>query len=286
MIPATRFFQKDGSVSAKDEEILFRNIRNANGTYKQTERHRLDLINKKFFEVISNAGHTINTAIDIGISSGITTLEWAEEFRARGMSVKIYAVDVTLHGYLADIGAGLKVLLDRTGHVMQVEGLGVGIRSYHRRRDLLWAAPLWRVPLLQLVRARLYSLGLAGPWHGVPDHPRLRGPYPLVTPMLRTLSNVTILEDDIMSPRLTERADVIRLANVVLPPDQMHAAVRNVKRLCRGMGSIIIACRNFDGRLNGSIFRLDQNNFIVVARVGHGSDLEDYFIRNVKDSVQ
>ena len=88
-----------------------------------------------FFDILSKCKKVPSVVMDIGTSSGVTTLEWLNEFDKRGIPVSMIASDLTISTYLADIGAGWRALLEPTGHILQIEFAGFGLRSWFRRLD-------------------------------------------------------------------------------------------------------------------------------------------------------
>jgi hypothetical protein len=116
------------------------------------------------------------------------------------------------------------------------------------------------------------------------------GPYGMVTPELKGRPDVTILEDDILSPRtpgLTGVADVVRLAHVIRP-DRFSAGeiwriVQNVRNSSRD-GAVVLVCRSKPrararAAMEGSIFiTVPGGGFELEERIGPGSEVERYFV--------
>jgi hypothetical protein len=265
------------------------NIKTSNGSFKTTTRGRLDAINRLFFEVIARLGQSPSVIMDVGISSGVTTAEWLVEFRKRNMAVRMIATDVAMTVYLVQLSKSMSVLLERNGHILQIDVSGHGVRPWCRQRDFLSGAFLWRKALVEYARYRLTQLHLNFLLSTDMTSESLAGPTirceKLVLSELADEQNVTLLDDDILvatSPSLMGSADVVRLANVLqfayFDEAEIRIAVKHIRERCRGEGSIVIVCHNRPEGICGSIFRMNSNrHFVVEARLGRGSEIESAF---------
>jgi hypothetical protein len=274
MMAASRFLRSAVALSPDEEDAFFSGIRTANGTFKTTGRGRLDAVNDLFFSLLEERRLTPRTVHDLGISSGVTTLEWLRAFERRGMCVSMLASDLNLTAYLATLGAGVTALVDPVGHVLQLEFLGLGIRAWHRRRDRVTGSILWRRPLLAWAERRLGQRAPGG-----------EGPYLLVTPAVRHDPSVTLVEEDILVPPPPERvgsADVVRVANLLqssyFSAGQLAAAVRCVRDRLHP-GSLLILCRNEGDSAAASILGMGEDGRLgIEARLGKGSEIEALFL--------
>jgi hypothetical protein len=229
-------------------------------------------MNDLFFETLDRCGLVPRKVMDIGISSGVTTLEWLREFDRRGLPVTMIATDLVMSVDLYAIGKHMRVLTEKNGHLLQIELFGRGIRTFLRRRDYLTGGVVWRNALCHVARPLLRKA----------VH---QGTYQLVSPALRGQDRIGLFDDDILAPnppQFARSADVVRLANLVQPiyfnEDQIKRAVENIRERCRGEGSIVVVCRNKGRSLEGSIFRMTATRqFAVEARLGQGSEVERHF---------
>ena len=273
------------------EENFYSGIRTSTGAFKTTARNRLGPMNDLFFDILSKCKEVPSVVMDIGASSGVTTLEWLKEFEKRGITVSMVAADLTISTYLADIGAGWRALLEPTGHILQIEFAGFGLRSWFRRLDYATGTFIPRALLLSIVRRTLSARGVVFPLEAaaVGSHGpqwRITGPFPLITPALRWHERVQILDDNILAPNPPDRiavADVLRIANLLqknyFSNEQIRVVVDNLRQRCRGAGSLIAVCRNYPDRIEGSILRLNDNGrFTVTGRLGDGSEVEGFFV--------
>jgi hypothetical protein len=256
----------------ESEREFYRNIKTSNGTKKSTAPRRLDAINDLYFATIQRLGAIPRVAMDIGVSSGVTTLEWLREFDKRGVAVTMIATDYVMSVDLYAIGRHMHVLTERNGHLLQIEMFGAGIRTHMRARDYINGGFVWRRALCSIARARLKTASRSGS-------------YKLVSPALRGQDRIRLFDDDIFStnpPAFTRSADVVRVGNLIQPiyfsDAQIRRATENIRERCRGEGSTVIVCRNMQDALEGSILRMNgRRQFLVAARLGPGSEVERYF---------
>lgn len=253
------------------EADFYQSLVTSTGIRKTTSSGRLDRVNQLFFEVLDKLALKPKTIMDVGISSGITTLEWLREFDRRGIDVKMIGTDSNMTAYLYELFPNFRALTDRNRKLLLLELFGRPLRPYRRRRDLLTGGVIWR-PILR----RIASSMLAKAPH--------EGPLHLVTPRLRDQARIQLLDDDILQPNppaLVRSADVVRVANLIQrgyfdTPD-IARAVENIRQRCRGKDSLVIVCRT-PPALSASILRMDADGrFVVQARGGGGSEVEKFF---------
>lgn len=274
MIPASTYLSPANGhrFSREQEQAFFRRIKTSNGTMKTTTTHRLDSMNELFFSIIERLGRPPKVAMDVGVSSGITTLEWLDAFERRQIPVTMIATDHVMSVGLYAVSPHLRALVERNGHLLQIEIFGHGIRTYLRGLDYLTGAALWRPALCRFARRRLKDA----------VH---EGEFQLVAPALRRHARIRLADDDIFAPNpapFVRGADVVRIANLLQPiyfsDDQIRCGVANIRERCRGEDSLVIVCRNTDDRLEGSILRMTAGRqFVPEARLGPGSEVESYF---------
>lgn len=281
MLPASVYLTAPPNLQLPPGTVdqFYNGIETSNGTRKTTKSGRLVAMDQLFFQTLARLNIVPRVAMDIGVSSGVTTLEWLREFEARNMDISLIATDLVMSVYIYSIGRHIKALTERDGHILQVELFGTGIRAYTRWRDYFLGGLIWRNALRTFVRSRL------------PQSPR-NGPYYLVSPLLRQNCKVQLVDDDILAQNSSEQiacADVVRAANVIqrgyFGESEIWRAVRNVRERCRGPGSLIVVCRNRNRQLEGSILRQnDRREFVVEARLGQGSEVEEFFTSDISSA--
>ena len=266
---------REQQLSREAEYEFFQGIETSNGTKKATEPGRLVEVDALFFKTLARLNLKPRTVMDIGVSSGVTTVDWLRAFKAHGMKPEMIATDFVMNVYIHTLGKNIRALVERNGHLLQIELFGKGIRTYTRFRDYILGGLVWRKMLCAYVRSRL-------------PHSERHGPYKLVSPFLRDQQDIQLLDDDILLPspaNLIGKADVVRVANLIqtvyFTDAQMRRAVATVRERCRGKDSLVVICRDYRSHLEGSIFRLtSQNQFVVEARLGRGSEAEPYFLES------
>jgi hypothetical protein len=263
------------------EKSFFHSIATANGTHKTTAPARLRDVDELVCEQFTGAG-TVHL-LDVGISSGVTTLELLERLDRQGALVTGVGVDLCVRGVLGSF-LGVDVLYDSSGRVLQL------------------ATPLFARgrphPSLRSPRSRLLRLGM-----GVLESPFIRRrvasprrsrPLDLVSRRLLERPHFEVVEHDIGLPRpgWEEAFDLIRAANVLnldyFPPAQIAGMVRNLAGWLKP-GGILAICRTnaADGANHGCLYRKwgGPGGLRRVRRFGGGYEL-DHLIDETPGSGQ
>lgn len=229
-----------------------------NGTWKTTFPHRLDDLNAALLDLLPRDRRV--DAMDVGISSGISTLEWIEQLRDAGVDCRMVAGDLDLGARLARWGDSAAVVFDGSGRrplLLEVAGMAVPLRSARRSVRLV------RPPLEFLLR---------------PVGRRARQTW-MVGPGLRERPEVRLVEDDITVPGRFEGVfDVIRAANLVQRSYFNDATLRLIVANLRGRlrpGGLLALCQSVDDGNQATIFRLDGDHFSAIASLGDGVGVSD-----------
>jgi hypothetical protein len=242
----------------EDERRFFAKLRLPNGTWKTTYPKRLDDLNLKLLEHLPRDREL--ELMDVGVSSGVSTVEWSDQLRASGVAHRLLAGDLYPAGRLLTLG-GLAVLFDDSGReplLLEAGPLSLPLRSDRRAVRLL--RPLL-VPALRLLAARAR-------------------PVPLVSPRLSRRPEIELLKDDATVPgRFPQRFDAVRVANL-LQPSYFDAATigriaGNLRERLRE-GGLLIVCRTDEGGVNrATIFRRRGERLTPEAALNGGSEVED-----------
>lgn len=275
ILNARNFLTAADTFTEKQEAAFFASIRLRNGTFKTTDHHRLDDLNMLVIGEWQKLDRKPRQIMDVGVSSGITSREWAEALTCAGINAEILATDLSMRGSLVRLLPGYEVLLDRDGKVLQhIVGNRPVRWSLHGPLDFFRGTGF--VVLALNVFANTLLLLING---------RHRGEdILLVNPHARNDARLSFAEDDILAPNpeyLLGRFDAIRVANLLnhgyFDPAQLRRAVNNVKGRLRGVGSFLIVNRTHaDGTNYGTIFRLNEaHKFEIVAKMRGGSEIED-----------
>ena len=118
----------DAAVTSRQEAAFFSGLRLRNGTFKTTAERRLDDLNQLVIEQWKALGAAPCRLLDVGVSSGVSSVEWLQSLAAAGFDVDLVATDVCLKAQLVPICRQYDVLVDRSGHILQHIVFGVAIR--------------------------------------------------------------------------------------------------------------------------------------------------------------
>lgn len=270
-----RDFLTEGDVFTQTQEAaFFASIRLRNGTYKTTDHHRLDDLNEMVIGEWKKLGSKPSQIMDVGVSSGISSLEWADALTRAGVEAKILASDLCMRGSLLRLLPGYDVLLDRDGKVLQHIVANRPVRWYlNGPRDFLKGTGFVVAALNALAGALLPLANARGEAKDIL----------LVNPHARDDARLSFADDDILAPnpaQLRRRFNAIRVSNLLnhgyFNDAQLLGAVGNLRDRLVGAGSFLIVNRTLaDGTNHGTLFRLnDANEFEAVARLREGSEIE------------
>ncbi|MBC9031388.1 hypothetical protein IAG41_03190 [Sphingomonas sp. JC676] len=279
MQTASKFFSADPrSVTARDEARFFGGLRTGNFTFKRTGEGRLRVMDRALIEWLDRATARIDTVLDLGISSGVTTAELAEAIAQSGRSVRMTGTDRGLAARIVDLPMGCRALVEPTGHVLQYEILGRAMRPWTRRLDYLTGMAVAQKVVNRTLGPLARALGAS---------PHTGDPVALVSRRLAQSDAMRLIEDDvtIRNPALTGGFDLIRAANILnrhyFEPAELQRAVDNVRSYLRGPGAWLLVLRTHgDAEHRGTLFRMaDDGALDVVERWGGGSEIEEMFLR-------
>jgi len=240
------------------EREFFSAIRLPNGSFKTTSSHRLDDFNEVILSTLPSDRRLL--VKDVAVSSGVTTLEWAEQLRGAGIAHAMTATDLSLDAVLVSLPGEVRVLLDPREFVLQVDLAGYAIRPDQLvRRD----KALYTLPVALATHVARWKL--AQRRRGKPGNARARSincqRLKLVTPRLLHEPGIELLEEDLLRPReCAKRWDVIRAANVLNPA---YFDEGELRRILGGLSAslaqrgLLGICRtDTDGSDHGSVMRL------------------------------
>jgi hypothetical protein len=271
----------DNSLQEELERRFFASVRLHNGTYKFTYSRRLDDLNSLVNPLLPS-GYPLKI-MDVAVSSGVSTLEWAESLSQSGIKHDMTAGDLTATGFLISVGRGLHVLIDKRGYPLQFDVFGRPVPNPPGGRNLL----RYFLPLA-LIRASL-AISFPAISEGCTVETGIRvnslgikcRPITLTSPRLKRSANLHVVDDDILNNRTLARSfDVLRAANIL---NRDYFADEILLRMLDNLrsrllpGGILVICTTEDaGDNHGSIFKLNERGgFDAVARLSGGSTIED-----------
>ena len=277
------------------ERQFFTRVALRNGTFKTTYPNRLDDINEAFLPHLVRLADRPIRIMDVGASSGISTIEWYAYLSRLGIDSDITGSDLTIHASLLTLRFTSKVaaLLDRKGNIVHFDLFGIGWSPQSRR------SPLQHHPFLRTFLKQQANRGLTALFRtatmidGNPPLAKAVGITPLygfvlkyqpIALLSRSFANndrLRMIEDDLLAEnnsKLCHAFDVIRAANILnlvyFPVHLIGRILVTLKQRLKEGGLLIVIRTGLSGENNASIFRLSNNRFCVVDRFGDGSEIE------------
>jgi hypothetical protein len=268
--------QRDVRSQEQLETNFFASVKLSNGTYKYTYSNRLDDLNALVNPLLPNVRPL--KIMDVAISSGMSTFEWAESLEKSGIDHTLTGGDLTATAILISMGKYLHVLTDATGYPLQFEVLGKPMPNPPGGRNLLrYFLPL---TLLRLAVPIGFDLAMGrSKWPsklGI-THRRIT----LTSPRLQRSSKIQVVDDDILNNKsFATSFHVLRAANILnrdyFDDSTLVKMLSNLRDRLLPQGVLVVCGTNDDGVNHGSVFRLDSaRHFEVLTRLNQGSDIED-----------
>lgn len=283
-ITASDFFRTGNFIFDPDIEAAFyATLKMRNGTFKRTRASRFDEIEHAIRGVLAGRAATIRNILDVGVSTGITTAEFADFLSSTGAAADIVATDLYVDAYIVEPFQGLRILADHDGWPMQYDLGGKAIRPWIRRLDYLTLAFIPRM------LAKMYFQRQAAALIRQGKHKAVR----LISPRLVNRADIKLIEDDILarSDAFLHSFDLIRAANILnrdyFTERSLRRAVGNIHSYLRGPGALFLITRtDASGRNAGTLFEIDDDlMFRAIKQVGGGSEIEKWIVeRDWKDN--
>lgn len=274
-LTATEFFSRPaGAVDLADEARFFARIKLRNSTFKRTDPGRFADLDDALIARLEKRG-VPGEALDIAISSGMTTLELDLALKQAGHTLRLTATDLAISALIVNLGGNWRALVDGTGHVLQYEYRGVALQPWRRRLDYVTG--------MALVRA-VANWRLAPRARAALAERRIVRTVDLVSPRLRARSDIDLRQDDVTvrNPAFSGRFRVIRAANILnhgyFDEAVLRRAVANLVSYLDGPGALLLIVRTVGGgQHHGTLFRVAPDGVAldVLERFGDGSEIED-----------
>jgi len=274
-ITAKRFFDPQRPPPSREvEDRFFTDLRTRNATFKTTDSDRFNELDARCIECFVAARAQIDEVLDIGISSGSTTLALSDALRAAGYSGKIVGTDIAVMGYLVNAYPGVRVLTDEAGHPLQYDLLGRAIKPWRRRADYATGMLLVRAVANSMLGNHAQQMVEQG-------KDKLRA-VRLISPRARNHPMVRIEQNDIFTPTpgFRDRFSFVRAANILnrgyFDEAALRRAMANIVSYLTGPGAFILLARSAKGRHVGTLFQVtaDGHYLDVVDRFCGGSEVE------------
>lgn len=269
-LTASEFF--DGSQrDPAAEAAFFGDLKMRNGTFKCTRANRFAEIERAFGPELRRRAGTIRAVLDVAVSSGTTTVEFAEFLDRLGARAALTATDLFIDAAIVDLAPGLRALVDREGWPLQYDVGGRAVRAWIRRLDYATLTAPLRHAARAACRRRAKALLATG------QARRTR----LVSPRLLARADIAVATDDILirNPSFLAAFDLVRAANILnrayFAPADLARGIGNVASYVAEGGLLIVTRTAEDGRNDGTLFaRGGGGRLGVLARIGQGSEVE------------
>lgn len=274
-IAASRFFSTDpGQLTPDVEDRFFTALKTRNNTFKRTASDRFQMLDNRCVRRFETTGSPLRAVLDIGVSSGSTTLALRDRLHRVNLRPDIVGTDLSLTAYLVPIAGGMRALVDEQGHAMQYEVLGRAVRAWRRRADYFTgvAGGLW---LIDRLGRRSIRRALERGWTGTRE-------VRLLSPRLASQPDIRIEKNDILkrTPDFVGRFDFVRAANVLnlgyFDEPLLRAAFANIFAYLTGPGAWLLVARSSGEKTAATLFRIspDGGRLLVVDRINGGSEVE------------
>lgn len=273
---------RDFSRSANADRQFFESIKLSNGSFKTTYEHRLDDLNAIVIPHI-RAGPAPHRILDVGISSGVSTLEWSTMLANAEIPHRMFGIDLLVNAPLITFFGWFDVLVDNAGWPLQFAFGELTLRAWLRRRD--WFTGYWLLVgaahVLYRILRRQANLNAATKTTTLPAWVQV-DELRLVSANLRE-AGIQVSEENVLDeppPEWIGTASVVRAANVLnrasFPTDKISGAIAHLARRLR-LDGLLIVCRTEvrDGSNHGSIYRRRDDHLELVATLGSGSEIHE-----------
>jgi hypothetical protein len=267
---ATDFFSGRVTGDAEAEHRFFSSLKMRNGTFKTTRAARFEDVEAAFAHPIAAAAPRIRQVLDVGVSTGTTTLDLAGFLGRHGIPATVTGTDLFLDAHMVRLGPGLRVLTDADGWPLQYDLAGRAVRPWTRRLDYLTLA----APLLWTARRAVHARAQRAIRAGTSR------PVRLVTP--RVEGTVHFVENDVFrhTPAFAGRFDLIRVGNLLnheyFSAPLLRRGLANLASYLSGPGALLWVARTRErGGNEASLFEWGaEGRFRGVAQVGPGSEIK------------
>jgi hypothetical protein len=285
--PTTRaVFSKPPLPSPRQEALefeFFRRVTLPNGSFKTTTANRLNDLNQALLPYLRRIPDHPIKIIDVGVSSGVSTLEWHEHLASEHIPCDITGTDLTIYASLVTFAPLLALLIDAKRNILHMDILGCGARP----SSTGFHAPVTVLMRILLRGAMLIERPLAPLQGQVRESAKGRfltcEPITLLTRRFVDGDSLHLLEEDLLAasdqPQFRGAFHVVRAANVLnrsyFPERQLLQIVQKLKSRLKENG-LLIVCRTDDtGRNHATICEYSGGTFRVLHRLGNGSEIED-----------
>jgi len=276
-----------GNAAGRQQDLLerefFGRVVLPNGTVKSTNANRMNDLNAAALPFVEQFAKQPVQIMDVGISSGVSTVEWYEQLSGAGIGCQIVATDLTVYASLLTLGSNFGALIDRHRNILHLDIMGRGAPPSAKGVQGLFAAVV-RMAFRAAMAVDRSLPPLRGQTQECANGMLLKcEPVSLLTKKMTQQSSLQVVEDDLVTsdkPEFKEAFHVVRAANILnrayFADATLLQMLDKLKNRLKPNGVLIVCRTNDEGINNGTIFRrVADRQFQVLTRVGSGSEIED-----------
>lgn len=281
MLAAKTFFETPSEqLTPRMEEDFFTSLMTRNKIYKTTFHNRFSDINTCLLNYLLEHGPQAPKVLDVGVSSGISTVELYDDLCEGGLEVDILATDILINAFLVRVFPGCYALVDPDGFPLRFDLPFGTLKPWVARNDYYTGLFVLR-KLLNAIFTRQARRVLQNA-----NDPRV-SEVDLITPRALARSGITVCADDITkyNDAFDSSYDFIRVANVLnrgyFDTSTLSLITSNIVRYMRAPNSSLLVVRTHEDHANhGTLFRMGHDKRLeIVKRFGLGSEVEDIVLR-------
>lgn len=286
-VTATDFFAcAPWAMSPVAEDRFFSDLQTGNRTFKRTAADRFAELDPRCVHHFARTCSSVRAVLDIGVSSGTTTLALHDRLVTAGHSPRTTGTDLSFDAWLVPVATGIRALIDAEGHPLQHDVMGFAVRPWIRRLDYVSGMALFRHWLNSKCRNKTRDAAAPENREGMP----LR----LISHRFAHREDVCVEANDIFefTPHLAGNFDFIRAANILnlgyFDNARLQKALGNIVRYLSGPGAWLLLARTGDRGHDATLFRLspDGRRLRIVERMGQGSEIEHLALRALSQQRQ
>src|SRR5271154_1586230 len=288
--PTTRKFLGKTALDLDQKSIeyeFFRRVVLPNGTFKTTVANRLDDLNQAALPYIARFAESPVKIMDVGVSSGVSTLEWHDQLLAERITCDITATDLMIYASLVSLAPQLAVLIDGKRNILHMDIFGRGAPPVAEGAQGIFAG-LVRM----LFRGAMMVDNQLPPLRG-----RIREqangrllmcqPVTLLSKRFAQCESLSLVEEDLLAPEHPEfkgAFHVVRAANILIrayfSDSALTQIVNKLKERLKPNGLFIVCRTDNIGVNHATIFEFTaESRFRVLLRLGDGSEVEEVLTR-------
>jgi hypothetical protein len=276
-----------GNATGQQQDLLerefFGRVVLPNGTVKSTNANRMNDLNAAALPYVQRLAERPVQIMDVGISSGVSTVEWYEQLSGAGIVCEMLATDLTIYASLLTLGSSFGAVIDRHRNILHLDILGRGAPPSATGVQGIFAAAI-RLAFRAAMAVDRSLPPLLGQTQEAATGMLLKcEPISLLTKKMKQQNALQVIEDDLVAgdrPEFKHAFHVIRAANILnrayFADATLVQMLNKLKNRLMAEGILMVCRTNDEGINNGTIFRLvGSGNFQILTRIGSGSEIED-----------